>query len=82
MTYDRHEPFVPTVENPGPVSFSEDGTYWTIRRDEFYYWADAGMQALVIRHGLAGTELPRRPSTTTGRDPRTPRPRFRSLAVW
>ena len=58
MTYDRHKPFVPTMENPGPVSFSEDGTYWTIRRDEFTYWADAGMQALVTRSGPAGSPLP------------------------
>ena len=49
---------IPTVDEPHGVSFSEDGTYWLIRRDEFYYWGDAGMQALVIRHGLAGTELP------------------------
>ena len=58
MSYDRHKPFVPTVENPGPVSFSGVGTYWTIRRDEFTYWDDAGLQALVTRWGPSGAELP------------------------
>lgn len=40
MTYDRHKPFVPTVENPGRVSFSEDGTMWSCTRDEFIVYRD------------------------------------------
>lgn len=62
------EPFIPTVENPGRVSFSEDGTSWSCTRDEFIIHRDENgketyvLQALVTLFRPAGSPLP--PQTT------------------
>ena len=53
------ELFVPTVENPGRVSFSEDGTTWACTRDEFVRYSDGGeLQMLITRFAPAGSPLP------------------------
>ena len=55
--YDRKKPFVPTLEDPGPVCFSEDGTSWSITRDIFLASPPGTIQAFVTEFAPAGTVL-------------------------
>jgi len=53
------EPFIPTVSNPGRVSFSSDGTRWSLTRDEFLITPDGHeMQMVITRFAKTGSELP------------------------
>jgi len=55
--YEWERGFVPTVEDPGPVSFSEDGSSWLITRDIFLVSDEGTVQAYVIQVGAAGSVL-------------------------
>jgi hypothetical protein len=53
-----NEPFIPTVDNPGRVAFSEDGSHWVCTRDEFIQWSNGGgLQMLVTILRPAGSVL-------------------------
>ena len=55
--YDREQPFVPTVQDPGPVSFSADGQNWTITRDRFWITPEGLLQGWFTEWQPAGAVL-------------------------
>jgi hypothetical protein len=57
--YDRVKPFTPTLEDPGPVAFSEDGQTWSITRDVFLISPEGElrMQMFVTELGRPGDVL-------------------------
>jgi hypothetical protein len=56
VTYDREQEFVPTLEDPGPVTFLEDGS-WVVTRDRFFFSDEGMIQAWMTTTGRAGDVL-------------------------
>jgi hypothetical protein len=56
VTYDREQEFVPTLEDPGPVTFLEDGS-WVVTRDVFLFSPDGMIQGWMTTTGRAGDVL-------------------------
>lgn len=58
--YQRNEPFVPTLEDPGPVTFTPDGKSWALTRDEFVADEEGRtlVQIFITRIAKAGDALP------------------------